>query len=98
MAFAARLGDQTTHGTPLAPGTGSPNVLIGGQPSWRALVDVHACPLANGPQPHGGGVVLAGSATVRINGFPAARMGDAIVEVGAVNSIVAGHPTVNIGG
>ncbi|QGH70906.1 type VI secretion protein [Pseudactinotalea sp. HY158] len=27
---AARLGDQSMHGTPIAPGPGSPNVIVGG--------------------------------------------------------------------
>lgn len=34
---AARLGDMTAHGSPLSPGTGSPNVLIGKRPAWRGL-------------------------------------------------------------
>ena len=34
---AARLGDSTIHGSPLSPGTGSPNVLIGNKPAWRGL-------------------------------------------------------------
>ncbi|MDQ6760622.1 MAG: hypothetical protein M3Z32_12275, partial [Acidobacteriota bacterium] len=34
---AARLTDVTIHGSPLVPGTGSPNVLIGGLPAWRAM-------------------------------------------------------------
>lgn len=34
---AARLLDPTMHGPPLTPGTGSPNVLIGGKPAWRGL-------------------------------------------------------------
>lgn len=34
---AARLSDNTAHGAPLAPGPGSPNVLIGNQPAWRAI-------------------------------------------------------------
>ena len=37
-------GDLTGHGTPLGPGPGSMNVLIGGQPAWRATSDVHTCP------------------------------------------------------
>lgn len=38
MPLAARLTDCTAHvANPLAPGTGSPNVLIQGQPAWRAL-------------------------------------------------------------
>lgn len=35
--LAARLTDPTVHGTPLNPGPGSPNVLIGMQPAWRAV-------------------------------------------------------------
>ena len=44
MPPAARITDPTTHGMPLAPGPGSVNVLIGGLPAWRALIDQHACP------------------------------------------------------
>jgi uncharacterized Zn-binding protein involved in type VI secretion len=102
MPFAARVGDMTSHGTPLTPVTplmGSPSVLIGGQPAWRATFDVHTCPLSNGPVVHVGGVVAVGSTTVYINSLPAARQGDKIVEGGGgPNSIAAGCPTVRIGG
>ncbi|MEP0841298.1 MAG: hypothetical protein HRF43_01145, partial [Phycisphaerae bacterium] len=37
MPPAARLNDPTQHGKPLSPGIGSPDVLIGNQPAWRAL-------------------------------------------------------------
>lgn len=37
MPFAARLSDLTAHGSPLAPGTGSLNVLIGSMPAWRGI-------------------------------------------------------------
>ena len=94
---AARLGDQTSHGTPLAPGIGSVNVLIGDMPAWRATVDFHVCPLVDGVKPHVGGVVALGSTTVLINGLPAARQGDQIVEAGAPNAILLGAPTVLIG-
>jgi len=94
---AARLGDQTSHGTPLTPGIGSVNVLIGGMPAWRATVDFHVCPLVDGVKPHVGGVVALGSTTVLINGLPAARQGDQIVEAGAPNAILLGAPTVLIG-
>ncbi len=94
---AARLGDSTSHGTPLGPGPGCPTVLIGGQPALRALSDTHACPLSDGPKPHGGGVVTMGSMTVMIGGLPAARMGDMVVEVGPPNAIVIGASTVMIG-
>src|SRR5262245_60365724 len=94
---AARLGDTTSHGTPLAPGPGCPTVLIGGKPAWRAAADTHACPLFDGPKPHVGGVVIVGSVTVKIGGLSAARQGDMVVEAGAPNAIAMGLPTVVIG-
>ena len=101
MPLAARVGDQTSHGTPLGgPRSGSVNVLIGGMPAWRATADFHACPLATPgtpPIPHVGGVVSKGSATVLINNLPAARQGDMIVESGPPNTITMGCPTVLIG-
>ncbi|MGB9940950.1 PAAR domain-containing protein [Methanosarcina sp.] len=97
MPPAARVGDMTSHGTPLGPGPGSPNVLIGGMPAWRGTADFHACPLSSGPVPHAGGVVVPGSVTVLINNLPAARQGDIITEAGPPNTIVLGCPTVLIG-
>lgn len=94
---AARVGDLTGHGTPLGPGPGSINVLIGGTPAWRAGSDFHGCPLMNGLQPHVGGMVAVGSATVFINGMSAARQGDQVVEAGGPNPIAIGAPTVLIG-
>lgn len=93
---AARFGDQTSHGTPLAPGPGSPTVLIGGRPAWRAGTDFHACPLFNVLVPHVGGVVTVGSPTVLIGGLPAARQGDLVAEA-PPNAIVLGEVTVLIG-
>ena len=96
MPPAARMGDMTAHGTPLSPGPGSANVLIGGMPAWRATADMHTCPLVTGVVPHVGGVVPMGSPTVLINSLPAARQGDMITESGPPNSIVMGCPTVII--
>jgi uncharacterized Zn-binding protein involved in type VI secretion len=98
MPSAARVGDNTSHGTPLSSGPGSPTVMIGGMPAWRATTDVHTCPLVTGTVPHVGGMITMGSATVMINGLPAARQGDMITESGPPNSIVMGCPTVMIGG
>jgi uncharacterized Zn-binding protein involved in type VI secretion len=94
---AARVGDLTSHGTPLGPGPGCATVLIGGQPAWRAGSDLHTCPLSDGPKPHVGGTIAVGSPTVVIGGLPAARQGDFVVEAGAPNSVAAGAPTVLIG-
>jgi uncharacterized Zn-binding protein involved in type VI secretion len=43
---AARLGDMTAHGGPLAPGPPSLNVLIGGQPAWLGMSAAAAAALA----------------------------------------------------
>ncbi|HEV7404002.1 MAG TPA: PAAR domain-containing protein [Chthoniobacteraceae bacterium] len=37
MPPAARLFDLTSHGTPLSPGPGSLDVIIGGLPAWRGV-------------------------------------------------------------
>jgi len=95
--MAARLGDQTSHGTPLGPGPGSANVMIGGKPAWRVTADFHQCPLVTALVPHVGGVIAVGSVTVLINNMPAARQGDMIVESAPPNSIAMGEPTVMIG-
>jgi uncharacterized Zn-binding protein involved in type VI secretion len=80
------------------PGIGSPNVYIGGLPAWRAIIDVHKCPVST-PQTHGGGFVANGSLTVLINNMSAVRQGDKVVEVGGgPNAITLGCPTVIIGG
>jgi uncharacterized Zn-binding protein involved in type VI secretion len=97
MPPAARVGDMTSHGTPLSPGPGSSNVLIGGMPAWRGTADFHTCPLVTVTVPHVGGVVALGSITVLINNLPAVRQGDMIVESGPPNSVVMGCPTVMIG-
>lgn len=69
---------------------GTSNVIIQGLPAWRALIDVHLCPF------HGPGVVIKGSMTVFINGFPATRILDTVVEW-IPNLIIQGCPTVLIG-
>lgn len=73
-------------GGPVA-GPGSPTVLIGGMPA-AVVGDMCVC---TGPPD----TIVKGSATVLIGGKPAARMGDTTAHGG---SIVAGQPTVMIGG
>ncbi len=99
MGFpAARLGDLTSHGSPLAPGIGSTDVLIGGMPAWRALIDFHACPIVKGLVPDVGGVVMMGSPTVMVDFMMACRVMDMVVEIpGGPNPIVLGCFTVLIG-
>ena len=64
-----------------------------GQPAARIL-DMHVCPMAEGPKPHVGGPIESGEPTVLIGGKPAARLGDKMLHGGL---IAAGCPTVLIG-
>jgi len=73
-------------GGPILP-PGCPTVIIGGQPAAR-MGDMATC---TGPPDS----IVKGSATVMIGGMPAARLGDTTAHGG---SIVAGCPTVIIGG
>jgi uncharacterized Zn-binding protein involved in type VI secretion len=103
MPPAARITDPTTHGAPLAPGPGSPDVMIGNLPAWRALIDQHACPAVSVSGADGVGMVMMGSSTVQIDFMMACRLGDIVVEVpglamGTANPIIMGEPTVIIGG
>ena len=97
MPSAARMNDLHTcpmvnpgpvpHvGGPVLP-PGCPTVMIGGVPAAR-LGDMAVC---TGPPD----TIAMGSGTVMIGGMPAARMGDMTAHGGV---IVAGCPTVNIGG
>jgi Bacterial toxin 46 len=102
MPPAARLTDQTTHGTPLAPGPGSVDVLIGNMPAWRTMIDQHACPAVSVSGADGVGSVMMGSPTVQIDFQMACRVMDIVVEkpglaMGPVNPIVMGCMTVMIG-
>ncbi|MEP0848463.1 MAG: PAAR domain-containing protein [Phycisphaerae bacterium] len=62
------------------------------------MADMHQCPPPCPTPPHGPGVVTQGGEHVRVNGLPAARQGDKVVEAcGGSDPIVSGCPMVNIG-
>ncbi len=76
----------------VAAAAGAAFAAIGG------AADLHTCPTPCPAGPHGPGVVTRGSGTVRINGLPAARQGDKVVEAcGGSDPISAGCATVSIG-
>jgi uncharacterized Zn-binding protein involved in type VI secretion len=100
MPAAARLTDlhQCLMSTPAVPapiphvggpiaGPGAPSVLIGGLPAAK-VGDLAVCV---GPPD----AIVKGSATVKVMGQPAARMGDKTAHGG---TITMGFPTVQIGG
>jgi uncharacterized Zn-binding protein involved in type VI secretion len=92
MPAAARVGDPTAH-PGVVTGPGVLTVLIGGMPA-AVQGDLHTCgfppPPSHPPTP-----IAKGSTTVLIGGRPAARAGDV---AGCGAPIVAGFPTVEIGG
>lgn len=72
----------------------APQVMV-----CAGAADLHSCSTPAPIPPHGVGVVIDGSKTVRINGLPACRVGDTILEtLGPPNKIASGEPTVQIGG
>ena len=88
---AAKTAEETAKAT--AATTMSSTIM-----SSAGGADIHNCATPLPIPPHGPGVVIDGSATVLINGLPACRMGDTIVEaVGPPNKIIKGYPTVLIG-
>lgn len=71
---------------------------------FAAVADIHLCTTPLPPPPHGPGVVISGSNTVLINGQPACRQGDSILEANILanipptdNKITLGLTTVLIG-
>ena len=91
-APAAKAAEEATKATALTTMSSTITSSAGG-------ADIHSCATPLPVPPHGPGVVVDGSKTVLINGLPAARMGDTIVEaLGPPNKIVGGCSNVLIGG
>ncbi|MBE9225437.1 PAAR domain-containing protein [Phormidium sp. LEGE 05292] len=89
---AVKATEETTKTTAAASMSSTITSTAGG-------ADIHNCATPLPLPPHGPGVVIDGSITVLINGLPACRMGDTIVEaLGPPNKIVMGCSTVLIGG
>lgn len=105
---AVEAASKAAQGTPALP------AAIAAEESTKATVaatmstnirasamgaDIHMCTTPLPVPPHGPGVVINGSKTVLINGLPACRMGDNILEaLGPMNVITKGEVTVLIGG
>jgi uncharacterized Zn-binding protein involved in type VI secretion len=92
MAAAARLFEPTNHPGMIA-GPGAPTVLINELPAVR-VDDQHTCALPPLAGPHPPNKIVKGSATVMIEGKPAARQGDL---TGCGAAILGGSPNVDIG-
>jgi uncharacterized Zn-binding protein involved in type VI secretion len=91
-APAAKAAEETLQGHGRSY-NGKFYIVRGGRFGYSHVCDTIADP------PHGPGIVITPSATVMIQNFPAARMGDTILEaVGPPNKITKGEMTVIIGG
>lgn len=89
---AAKTAEETTKATSAATMASAIASAAGG-------ADRHICSTPLPIPPHGMGVVINGSTTVLINGLPACRQGDQLLEaIGPPNVITKGCPTVLIGG
>ncbi|MBC5795675.1 MAG: PAAR domain-containing protein [Sphaerospermopsis kisseleviana] len=96
-APAALAAEQAAKAT--ASATMSSMISAAAASSPPGMADIHQCATPLPIPPHGPGVVIDGSKTVLINGLPACRMGDTILEaLGPTNKIVKGEMTVLIGG
>jgi uncharacterized Zn-binding protein involved in type VI secretion len=90
-APAAKAAEETTKATAAATMGSMITGAAGG-------ADIHNCLTPLPIPPHGPGVVIDGSPTVLINGLPACRQGDTIIEaVGPPDKILLGLFTVIIG-
>ena len=96
MPSATRQSDYCTGHDDCAPTplvTFSPDVFINGRGAGRVgdLYAPHGCIVHPTHQDH----ISAGSGTVKINGIPAARIGDPVILAGSVRD---GSGNVTIGG
>ena len=67
-------------------------------PAAARVGDDHICPMFDGPKPHKGGPVLAGTPSVMIGGRPVATVGSACLCVGPPDTVAAGSSSVVAGG
>src|SRR5215510_1883925 len=86
---AARLTDNVAHPAPplLAPGPGSPNVLIGNLPAWRGVPAASAGALQAAKQTSDTAIKVAEAATVAAAGTPGAPAAKA-AEAAAMGSMI----------
>jgi uncharacterized Zn-binding protein involved in type VI secretion len=68
-----------------------------GQPA-ACILDMHTCPMCNGPVPHVGGPLILGAFTVLTGERPQSRVTDQLVCVGPPDVVMLGSFTVFVGG
>ena len=98
---AAKAAEESTKASSAASMTATINSAAAAATSPSGgIVDIHNCTTPPLPPPiHGPGMVIGGSATVLVNGLPACRAGDTVLEAfGPANKIALGQVNVIIDG
>ena len=96
MGPAARITDMTAHGSPLAPGPGSTNVMIGSLPAWRGMSAAAVAALLAAVAKVAEDVAKAQAAATAAAGTPAGPAAQANVAKTAVDG-VAGIASILVG-
>lgn len=86
---AARMGDMTAHGGPLAPGPPSPNVIIGGQPAWWGCSAAALAGIMNAISTAVADIAKASAAAAAAKGTPASGAADANLVSTAAQGVAA---------
>ena len=91
MPPAARITDPVTHPLPplLTPGPGSPNVLVGFLPAWRAMPAAAAAALQAAKQASDAVITAAESATKAAAGTPGAPAALAAEQTAKASALAA---------
>ncbi|MBN9502673.1 MAG: hypothetical protein BGO01_02350 [Armatimonadetes bacterium 55-13] len=84
---AARMGDPTAHGNPLAPGPPSPTVIIGGQPAWLGCPAAALAAIQAAVSAAASDIAQASAASAAAKGTPASGAADANLVATAASSV-----------
>lgn len=84
---AARLGDATAHGNPLAPGPVSTNVIIGGKPAWWGCSPAALAAVMNAVANAAANIAKASAAAAAAKGTPGSAAADANLVNTAANEV-----------
>jgi uncharacterized Zn-binding protein involved in type VI secretion len=83
------MGDPTAHGSPLAPGPASTNVMIGGQPAWLGMTAAGAAGIAAAVAAAMAAIAQAQAIATATAGSPAGPAAQANLVKTAVEQVAA---------
>jgi uncharacterized Zn-binding protein involved in type VI secretion len=86
---AARVGDTTAHGGPMAPGPGSTTVMIGGQPAWRGMTAAGAAGISAAVATAMSAILQAQAVATATAGTPAGPAAQANLAKTAIEQVAA---------